>query len=718
MTGALVSHLWQSTWFAIAAGLLTLAFRRNRARVRYALWLCASAKFLVPFALLIGVGGRLGERHATTTVVPIAVEQIASGFAEPIRFASTPAATRSTVDWRPVAIGVWACGFLAIVGIRLRGWRRVRAVLRASKRLDIPVAVKVRSAPGLLEPGVVGLLRPVMLLPEGIVERLSPEQFEAVLAHELCHVQRKDNLFAAMHMLVEGMFWFHPLVWWIGSRMVEERERACDEGVLSLGSEACTYAEAILGVCKLYVESPLVCVSGVTGADLKKRIEAIMNNRIGLSLNFAKKLLLASAGAAALVGPVVVGVIIAGHVPVLRAQLILPPQPAALPAAQTVAPLAQSAPPNVAAQAQRTTSATDGHRLLTLLFDGGSMTPDEQSRAREAATQFVQARLEPADLVSVMVATNGKLAVAQDFTADRALLTSAIAGAGASAESSVASRLATLEQAARMLGVMPGKKALVYFSSGMPQQLGSDYQAQVRHAIEAAKASNVAFYPVDVRGASPSNLPVTPQQQRIEEARAKFGTKNGAMSRTYIRYGPPDQIEDRGASGQIWRYNYLDNFRSRVEFEFEPGNLPGGGHIRWPPPTATFEGVPRTAAESAIDVQRAMGLNPPVSQYTDFRSRHVTVQTYPAGEAQIVSVPLDGVAGRVDIAVEVRVIANSGEHYVAGSGRDSVVAGDTAQGGNYAMGYLLEAGSYVANVLVREQATGKLFSETVRFQVN
>ena len=58
-------------------------------------------------------------------------------------------------------------------------------------------------------------------------------------------------------MLVEAMFWFHPLVWWIGARLVEERERACDEEVLSLGSEPRVYAEGILNVCKLYVESPL-----------------------------------------------------------------------------------------------------------------------------------------------------------------------------------------------------------------------------------------------------------------------------------------------------------------------------------------------------------------------------------------------------------------------------------------------------------------------------
>src|SRR5713101_345537 len=73
-----------------------------------------------------------------------------------------------------------------------------------------------------------------------------------------------------------------PLVWWIGAKLVEERERACDEEVLSLGSEPHVYAGGIVNVCKLYVESPLVCVSGVTGSNLNKRIEAIMTNRVVL----------------------------------------------------------------------------------------------------------------------------------------------------------------------------------------------------------------------------------------------------------------------------------------------------------------------------------------------------------------------------------------------------------------------------------------------------
>ena len=324
---SLTNHLWQSTLFAIVAGLLTVAFRNNRAQVRYWLWLSASVKFFLPFALLMSLGNHLewapaAKKFATQIAVPIAsftIEQITEPFSDT---SSSVTSTRGARDWLLLSIvALWACGILAIALIRFRGWLRIRAAVRSSAPIDIPSAVEIRASPGLLEPGVVGILRPILLLPAGIAERLTPPQLDAVLAHELCHVRRRDNLFASIHMLVEAIFWFHPLVWWIGARLLEERERACDEEVLIRGSAPLAYAEAILNVCKLYVESPLACVAGVTGASLKRRIEAIMANRTGESLNRAKKFLLATVGIAALAGPFAIGVAIGiDSAPAIRAQ--------------------------------------------------------------------------------------------------------------------------------------------------------------------------------------------------------------------------------------------------------------------------------------------------------------------------------------------------------------------------------------------------------------
>lgn len=175
---------------------------------------------------------------------------------------------------------VWLTGFVAIVLMRLRAWRGIRSAVRASAPLALDIPIPVHSSTVLVEPGIFGFFRPLLLLPSGGLQRLTTPQLEAVLAHELCHVKRRDNLTAIVQMLDEAIFWFHPLVWWIGAKLVEERERACDEEVLRLGNEPLVYAEGILKVCKNYQESPVVCVSGVTGSDLKKRIENIMMNRI------------------------------------------------------------------------------------------------------------------------------------------------------------------------------------------------------------------------------------------------------------------------------------------------------------------------------------------------------------------------------------------------------------------------------------------------------
>jgi len=312
MIAALANHLWQSTLFAIAVWIFTLAFRRNRAHVRFHLWLCASVKFLVPFVLLVSLGGNLGFAPVAKNTAPLSVSATVLEISQPFpeRGLRPVAPSRpQTRGWLPaLVVGVWACGSVVIAIIRLRDWRRIKAAVHASSPMKIVGNVEVRLAPGLLEPGVAGWVRPILLLPERIDEYLNPDQLTAVLAHELCHIRRRDNLTAAIHMLVEALFWFHPLVWWISARLMQERERACDEEVLMATGDAKAYADAILTVCKRYVESPLPCVSSVTGSNIRKRIEAIMMNQKLPELSLARKFVLATAGLAALTLPILIGV--------------------------------------------------------------------------------------------------------------------------------------------------------------------------------------------------------------------------------------------------------------------------------------------------------------------------------------------------------------------------------------------------------------------------
>src|SRR6202023_1283023 len=116
---------------------------------------------------------------------------------------------------------VWACGVAVVLFFWWREWRPIRTALRAAVPLRLGTAIAGGCSSGIVEPGIFGIGRPVLLLPEGITDRLTPAQLQAILSHELCHVRRRDNLGAAIHMLVESIFWFHPLVWGIGGRLVE-----------------------------------------------------------------------------------------------------------------------------------------------------------------------------------------------------------------------------------------------------------------------------------------------------------------------------------------------------------------------------------------------------------------------------------------------------------------------------------------------------------------
>jgi bla regulator protein blaR1 len=328
---ALGNHLWQSTLFAAIAALLALTLRNYQARTRYWLWLAASAKFLIPFSLLLSIGSHLAWSIHPATSQPAmyaAIDQISQPFTDTV-LPNTPIVhTAHPSALLPAALAtVWLCGFIAVLAFWSIQLRRVAKSVREAKPLQsgreieilrrleqtatLRSPIQLLSSPHSMEPGVFGILHPVLLWPEGISQHLDDAHLEAVLAHEVCHVQRHDNLTSTIHMLVEALFWFHPLVWWLETRLINERERACDEAVLQLGKQPQVYAESILKVCEFCVESPLTCVSGITGADLKKRIVQIMTDPCIRKLDRSKKLMLGTVGLTTICVPIVFGQIIA-----------------------------------------------------------------------------------------------------------------------------------------------------------------------------------------------------------------------------------------------------------------------------------------------------------------------------------------------------------------------------------------------------------------------
>ena len=303
MIAALLDHLWQSTLFAGAIALSIPLFRYQAASLRFWLWFTASMKFLFPFALLTILGHDALSLLSPAATMPIfiLIRPAAMHFA--VIAAPLAATAPARIPAADLVLVLWAAGFSAIALRSLSRWLDLRAILKDADPVALAAPVPVKSAPSFLEPGLVGLWRPSILLPVGLAQHLTPAEMDAVLAHELCHLRRHDNLLTALHMLVEGLFWFHPLVWWIGQRLCEERERACDESVLAGGVRPLVYADGILKTCRFYVQSPLACASGVSGADLKLRIGAIIADEPVRALPPGKTMLLALAAGATVMLP-------------------------------------------------------------------------------------------------------------------------------------------------------------------------------------------------------------------------------------------------------------------------------------------------------------------------------------------------------------------------------------------------------------------------------
>lgn len=308
MISAIANHVWQSTLFACVMAYVSFLLRNNRAAVRYRLWLVASVKFLVPFSLLIGVGKQVEWRRDGPVDPPQmhVIEQVRlplAVLASPAR--SSPRESSDLVA--EILFAVWFCGFAVSSVSVLRRRRHVQSLVRGSAQLALDVRIPVVLSRSRVEPGVCGVFRTILLLPEGLQEHLSSAEFESVMAHELEHVRRRDNLTYSIHLIVEALFWFYPPVYWIGKRLIHERERACDEAVLQHGSDPRVYAEAIVAVCRFSLQLPPVCVSGVSGADLKRRLELIVLKRTGDRMSLRQKLLLSVVGTATMLVPLGAG---------------------------------------------------------------------------------------------------------------------------------------------------------------------------------------------------------------------------------------------------------------------------------------------------------------------------------------------------------------------------------------------------------------------------
>ncbi|MFT4559320.1 MAG: beta-lactamase regulating signal transducer with metallopeptidase domain [Planctomycetaceae bacterium] len=199
-----------------------------------------------------------------------------------------------------VTFAVWlGVSLLVILGVTvrwLRSWRLVRTsaqrespelvslVASLSQQLGVRRRVRLIVTESLVGPAVIGFFRVTVLIPSVVADKLQGKAVAPILAHELLHIRRGDLWVGLLQTLVQAMWWFHPLVWWVGRVTTREAERCCDEEVLGeLNCDPASYARALLDVLDLKSQlKPVPVFPGVRPVDVtSQRLERIMTLRQG-----------------------------------------------------------------------------------------------------------------------------------------------------------------------------------------------------------------------------------------------------------------------------------------------------------------------------------------------------------------------------------------------------------------------------------------------------
>jgi len=279
---ALLDSLWEGAIIAAALAAVLMVLRSPRAR--YAAACAAMLAMLGAFGFTLarampGDGARV--RIQTAPEFPWNVPAI--GAAGPLH---TDLA--AVVPWlAPFWVGgVWifylghATGWISVYRLRRRGvccapaqWQEAVGRLSARLRVSRPVALLESCLADA--PVVLGHWRPVILTPVGMLAGLPAGQVEAILLHELAHIRRWDYLVNACQRLVEGVFFYHPAVWWISGVIRAERENCCDDVAVAASGDAHEYAVALAALEqeRCSGRSPAVAA---TGGSLVKRIRRLL----------------------------------------------------------------------------------------------------------------------------------------------------------------------------------------------------------------------------------------------------------------------------------------------------------------------------------------------------------------------------------------------------------------------------------------------------------
>lgn len=284
----LIHFLWQGVILTgIYWAVCTLA-RPDRAVLRY--WTgmaCLLAALLVPVATFVIYYSVAPATSSGATVLAAPVAHVALG-SPPSAWAGLSAAIEPVL---PLVVLLWGAGVTVLSTRTALGWMGTRRLVRQgvvpvagelqaltaalAERIGVRRAVQVLKSTRVRVPTVIGWLKPVILLPAGVLARLPSEQLEMIIAHELGHVRRNDYLFNFLQLLVETLLFYHPAVRWMSRSIREQREQCCDDLVVSRCGRPVLYARALAALEELREPVPVGAMAATTG-DLLLRVRRIV----------------------------------------------------------------------------------------------------------------------------------------------------------------------------------------------------------------------------------------------------------------------------------------------------------------------------------------------------------------------------------------------------------------------------------------------------------
>ena len=311
---ALLNSLWEGVAVAVVIGIVLAAVPRRAARARYIVLVVGMLALLVAFATtriagceqLPGQSADFGKSAWVARGNEVIPSLDHFGDSHENRAPSDGAigfnrqppidGVRSN-NWieslYPTVAVIWFCGIALLAVWRVAGWlavQRMRVLRtesapspilliahRLAERLRLTHSFEVFISHFVETPMVIGLLRPVILIPASALSGLAPAQLEAILAHELAHIWRHDYVVNLLQILVETVMFYHPAVWWISSRIRLEREQACDDIAIELCADRRAYASALVAIEELRaIGSLALAARGTSGRQMLARIQRIL----------------------------------------------------------------------------------------------------------------------------------------------------------------------------------------------------------------------------------------------------------------------------------------------------------------------------------------------------------------------------------------------------------------------------------------------------------